>query len=49
MTAQQSLHHPWMVRHGLCTEDDCMIKEEGQVVLQDKSCTDFVCDFLSYM
>jgi serine/threonine protein kinase len=49
MTAQQSLHHPWMVRHGLCTEDDCMMKEKGQVFLQDKSCTDFVCDFLSYM
>jgi serine/threonine protein kinase len=49
MTAQQSLQHPWMVRHGLRMEDDGMLKEEGQVVLQDKSCTDFLCDFFSYI
>ena len=38
-----------MSRQGLRTEDDGMLKEEGQVVLQDKSCTDFLCDFFSYI
>ncbi len=43
LTAQQSLHHPWILRHALLAEEDGTLKEEGRVVLQDKSCTESVC------